>query len=107
MTDDTLLSVHSAKYTMVASEWETRVLEKGRITIPRELRARLNLSKGDKVRFRLEDGKVILLVHDGDLDPVESSRGILRGVEPKLTMEELGDAILGAFSPRLGEEAEE
>ena len=107
MTEDTLLLIHQSKYTMAALDWEVRVLEKGRITIPRELRARLNLSKGDRVRFRLEEGKITLLVTEGGLDAVESSRGILRGVEPELTVEELGDAILGASGPRLGEEAKE
>jgi len=105
--EDSLLLLHHHEYTMAAPEWEVSVLEKGRITIPRELRTRLNLSKGDKVRFRLQEGKIYLLVPKGDLDAVESSRGILRGVEPELGIEELGDAILDAFTPRLGEEAEE
>ena len=92
---------------MAASEWETKVLEKGRLTIPRELRARLNLRKGDKVRFHLEEGKIRLIVPKVEQDPVESSCGILRGVEPELTIEELGDAILGAFGPRAGAEEKE
>ncbi len=85
---------------MAASEWETRILEKGRLTVPRDLRARLDLKKGDKVRFRLQEGKIRLIVPGLEEDLVERTRGVLKGVEPELTVEELEDALLKAVASK-------
>ncbi len=85
---------------MAASEWETRVLEKGRLTVPRDLRARLDLKKGDKVRFHLQEGKIRLIVPRLEEDLVERTRGVLKGVEPELTVEELEDALLKAVASK-------
>lgn len=38
-----------------------KVSSKGQITIPAEIRKKLNLKEGDKVLFLEEDGKIILL----------------------------------------------
>lgn len=85
---------------MAASEWETKILEKGRLTIPRDLRARLGLNKGDKVRFHLREGKIRLIVPRLEEDLVERTRGVLKGVEPELTVEELEDALLKAVASK-------
>jgi len=85
---------------MAASEWETRILEKGRLTVPRDLRARLDLKKGDKVRFHLQEGKIRLIVPRLEEDLVERTRGVLKGVEPELTVEELEDALLKAVASK-------
>ncbi len=34
---------------------EARLSSKGQITVPRDIRKRLNLNRGDKVRFRIAD----------------------------------------------------
>jgi len=75
-------------------------LEKGRLTVPRDLRARLDLKKGDKVRFHLQEGKIRLIVPRLEEDLVERTRGVLKGVEPELTVEELEDALLKAVASK-------
>lgn len=37
-----------------------RISSKGQITIPKEVRNKLNLKEGDKVLFIVEDGKVVI-----------------------------------------------
>lgn len=64
---------------------------KGQITLPKDLRDRLNLRIGDKVEFLIqENGRVELL-------PVTSSVKHLKGSVPKprrkLTLEEMDAAI--------------
>lgn len=80
------------------TEWETQILEKGRVTIPGELRTCLNLRKGDKVKFTLEGGVVHMTVPKLGGDVVERTMGSLKDVEPKLTPEELEEALLAAAS---------
>ena len=75
-------------------------MEKGRLTVPRDLRARLDLKKGDKVRFHLQEGKIRLIVPRLEEDLVERTRGVLKGVEPELTVEELEDALLKAVASK-------
>ena len=40
-----------------------RISSKGQITIPKEVRKKLNLKEGDKVLFIEEDGKVVIQMH--------------------------------------------
>ena len=37
----------------------SKISEKGQITIPKEVRERLNLLPGDKVCFEIKEGKII------------------------------------------------
>ncbi len=82
-------------------EWETRVLEKGRVTIPQKLRARLGLTKGDKIKFSLEGGMIRLIVPKLEEDVVERTKGVLKEIEPELTPEELEEAFLTAVASRI------
>ena len=100
------LKIHFYRCTLKGTpmdemEWETRVLEKGRVTIPSELRTRLNLRKGDKVRFSLEGGTVHMTVPKLGEDVVEKTKGSLRTVEPELTPEELEEAFLTAVASKV------
>lgn len=68
---------------------EAVVREKGRITLPRALRKRLGLLQGDRLRFEIERGKVVL-------KPPREVRtrdiyGMLKGV--KVKMEEIEGAL--------------
>jgi len=85
---------------MIGMEWETRVLEKGRVTIPNELRERLGLRKGDKIRFSLEGGTIHLIVPGLERDVVEETKGSLKGVEREFNPEELKDALLTAVASK-------
>lgn len=82
-------------------EWRVKVLEKGRITIPQELRERLGLKKGDKVKFLLEGGIIRLVPPKLEEDIVERTKGILRGIEPELSPEELEKAFLAAAESKI------
>lgn len=82
-------------------EWETRVLEKGRVTIPQELRGRLGLKKGDKIKFSLEGSMIRLIIPRLEEDVVERTKGVLKGIEPELTPEELEEAFLTAVTSKV------
>jgi antitoxin PrlF len=41
-------------------EFETRMTAKGQVTIPRAIRIRLGLKQGDRVRFVLEEDRVVV-----------------------------------------------
>jgi len=82
-------------------EWEAKILEKGRITIPNELRERLGLKKGDEIKFLLEGRMIRLIVPKLEEDVVERTKGILKGVEPELTSEELEEAFLMAAASKI------
>ncbi len=64
---------------------------KGQTTIPKEIRDRLGLKPGDKLRFLLEeDGRVVIL--PATL-PVRSLYGILPAPERPVTLEEMDETI--------------
>jgi len=76
-------------------------LEKGRVTIPNELRDRLGLKKGDKIKFSLEGGMVRLIIPKLEEDVVDRTKGTLKGIEPELTPEELEEAFLRAVASKI------
>ncbi len=63
---------------------------RGQITIPAEIRKKLNLHSGNKFEFVLKDDQVLLL-------PINKSIKDLKGILPKptntLTCEEMNDII--------------
>jgi len=56
----------------------TRVTTKGQVVIPADLRKRFNIKKGTRLAISEGEGKVILVRPVPD-DPIEASRGILKG----------------------------
>lgn len=64
---------------------------KGQITLPKEIRDRLRLGKGDQVDFVLEDdGRVVLRPTATDLREL---RGMLRAPKSPTTVEAMDEAI--------------
>jgi len=79
----------------------TKVMSKGQVTIPKEIRDYLKLKTGDEVVFVIDDQRrrVTLWAKNGD---VRDMAGILKDVVPKrrrpVTVEEMNEAILREHS---------
>jgi AbrB family looped-hinge helix DNA binding protein len=56
----------------------TKATTKGQVVIPADLRKRFNIKKGTRLAISEGEGKVILVRPVPD-DPIEASRGILKG----------------------------
>jgi AbrB family looped-hinge helix DNA binding protein len=70
---------------------EATMTSKGQITVPKEIRMKLRLNPGDRVRFVIEaDGKVRFWPAKRD---ISSLRGILPKPERTATIEEMEEAI--------------
>lgn len=54
------------------------VSEKGWVVIPKKIRERFNLKKGDKVHI-IDDYGTIMIIPASKGDPIEEARGMLRG----------------------------
>jgi len=65
--------------------------KRGQVTIPREIRERLNLKPGDKVEFAIQDdGSVQLFAKNRD---VRELRGMLGPVRKRLTIQQMDAGI--------------
>jgi len=70
---------------------EAKMTSKGQITVPKEIRMKLRLNAGDRVRFVVEaDGRVRLWPAKRD---VSELRGILPKPKRALSIEEMDAAI--------------
>ena len=56
----------------------TKVTTKFQITIPKEIRAALNIMPGVKVGFKEEKGR-FYIIKNPNSDPIEKWRGVIRG----------------------------
>jgi AbrB family looped-hinge helix DNA binding protein len=56
----------------------TKATTKGQVVIPADLRKKFNIKKGTRLAISEGEGKVILVRPVPD-DPIEASRGILKG----------------------------
>ena len=69
---------------------------KGQITLPKEIRLKLGLKQGDRVRFIVEDdGRVRLLPAKRD---VSELMGILPKPTRRLSLEEMDEAVQTAVA---------
>jgi antitoxin PrlF len=67
------------------------ITSKGQVTLPREVRARLGVSAGDRLDFiRLEDGAyaIVPAAHS-----IRSLKGLIPRREPPVTLEDMEAAI--------------
>lgn len=70
---------------------EARMTSKGQITVPKEVRLKLNLKPGDRVLFIVEDdGAVRMRAANKD---ISSLRGVLPPPKRKATIEEIEASI--------------
>jgi len=75
---------------------EARMTSKGQITLPKDIRDRLGLKQGDRVRFIVEDdGRVRLLPAKRD---VSELFGILPRPRRALSIEEMDDIVQTAVA---------
>jgi AbrB family looped-hinge helix DNA binding protein len=75
---------------------EARMTSKGQITIPKDIRDRLGLKQGDRVRFIVEDdGRVRLMPAKRD---VSELFGILPKPRRALSIEEMDDIVQTAVA---------
>lgn len=69
---------------------------KGQLTIPAEVRRKLRLKAGDKVRFEdAEDGSVRLVRKTGS---IEGAKGMFGPLERKVAPEEMDEAMAKAIA---------
>jgi antitoxin PrlF len=75
---------------------EAKLTSKGQITLPKEIRLKLGLKQGDRVRFIVEDdGRVRLLPAKRD---VSELLGILPKPKKRLSIEEMDDIVQTAVT---------
>jgi len=75
---------------------EAKLTSKGQITLPKEIRLKIGLKQGDRVRFIVEDdGRVRLLPAKRD---VSELLGILPKPKKRLSIEEMDDIVQTAVT---------
>jgi antitoxin PrlF len=76
---------------------EATVTAKGQTTIPKEIREKLGLRAGSRIKFFLRhDGEAVILA----VAPAATLRGIVRYRGPPVTIEEMDDAIAAEVCER-------
>ncbi|MGA3311057.1 MAG: AbrB/MazE/SpoVT family DNA-binding domain-containing protein [Xanthobacteraceae bacterium] len=78
--------------------YEATVTSKGQITLPKEVRERLRVRDGGKVRFTFEDGDRIVVTNGGPR--LSDLFGILGKPPRSATLEEMDEAIRDAAVAR-------
>lgn len=79
---------------------ESTVTIKGQTTLPRDVRAALQLSPGDRLRYMILDGGEVRLVRS---QPITALAGLLRGKTKKVvSLEEMEAAIAGGAAGQGG-----
>jgi len=60
---------------------QTKVLQKGKITIPADIRQRLGISEGDLIKLEIVDGKLVLFPPNTVPNPTDLLTGLAEGVQ--------------------------
>ena len=60
---------------------QTKVLQKGKITIPADIRRKLGINEGDYVKLQIIGNKLILLPPNTVPNPTELLSGLAEGVQ--------------------------
>jgi AbrB family looped-hinge helix DNA binding protein len=60
---------------------QTKVLQKGKITIPSDIRKKLGINEGDYVKLEIVDGKLVLLPPNTVPNPTDLLSGLAEGVQ--------------------------
>jgi AbrB family looped-hinge helix DNA binding protein len=60
---------------------QVKVLQKGKITIPADIRRKLGIDEGDCVRLQIVDNKLVLFPPDTVPNPTELLSGLAEGVQ--------------------------
>ena len=78
--------------------YEATVTDKGQVTIPKEIRERLRLGAGAKIRLTVEDGDRIVVTNEGS--KLSDLFGILGKPPRSLTLKEMDEVIAQAAVDR-------
>ena len=60
---------------------QTKVLQKGKITIPADIRQKLGISEGDYIQLEIIDGKLVLIPPNTVPNPTDLLTGLAEGVQ--------------------------
>jgi AbrB family looped-hinge helix DNA binding protein len=60
---------------------QTRVLQKGKITIPADIRQKLGISEGDYIQLEIIDGKLVLIPPNTVPNPTDLLTGLAEGAQ--------------------------
>jgi AbrB family looped-hinge helix DNA binding protein len=60
---------------------QTKVLQKGKITIPADIRQKLGISEGDFIKLEIVDGKLVLFPPNTVPNPTDLLTGLAEGVQ--------------------------
>jgi AbrB family looped-hinge helix DNA binding protein len=67
---------------------QVKVLQKGKITIPADIRQKLGIAEGDYVILQIIDNKVVILPPNTVPNPTELLSGLAEGIEIKEPVEQ-------------------
>ena len=62
---------------------QVKVLQKGKITIPADIRQKLGIDEGDYVKLQIVDNKLVLFPPNTVPNPTELLSGLAEGVQVK------------------------
>lgn len=60
---------------------QTKVLQKGKITIPADIRQKLGINEGDYIQLEIIDGKLVLIPPNTVPNPTDLLIGLAEGVQ--------------------------